>query len=63
MPTKVFNFCVKYGIIWITDEELKKIKFKKDGRRVDVRIDYLMLHQEESIEQIKKGLMIFDKTW
>ena len=63
MPIKVFNFCVEHSIIWNTDDKVKKIKFKKDGRRVDIRIDYLTLHPEESIEEIKKGLKIFDKTW
>lgn len=63
MPLKIFNLCVEYGIIWNTDDEMKKVKFKKDGRRVDIRLDYLIFHTEESIEQIKKGLMIFDKTW
>lgn len=63
MPKKVLDFCVKYGIIWITDDELKKIKFKKNGRRVDVRLDYLTFHTDKAIEEIKKGLMIYDKTW
>ena len=63
MPKKVLDFCLEYGVIFVTDEELKKIKFKKDGRRVDVRLDYLTFHPEKAIEEIKKGLMIFDKTW